>query len=260
MENSDKNRKGVRTRAKRNDNVEMDTIDKTCGSDTSGVSMAPTAHLPDKRQSHELEMCKLRVEMQKEKIDELTKERDCLKEQLASALKKDKGSSQAISLPSNSSNDSSVKSSSDALSDTSSTSSSEVNKKQKKVKRKVKEKKNVKKSKKMEMKSRQRAQTPQQVVARYKKILRHFSRGGTMSSAFKHVGVDRNTIVANAPIAELYIAAPNKFKELVQNHISRDKLSAFATQCAAEIHENQSIEETVSALKSSNKLLPIQRK
>ncbi|XP_056305630.1 coiled-coil domain-containing protein 106-like [Danio aesculapii] len=259
MENSDKNRKGVRTRAKRNDNVEMDAIDKTCGSDTSGVSMAPTAHLSDKRQSHELEMCKLRVEMQKEKIDELTKERDYLKEQLASALKKDKGSSKAISLSSNSSNDSSVESSSDALSDTS-TSSSEVNKKQKKVNRKVKEKKNVKKSKKMEMKSGQRAQTPQQVVARYKKILRHFSRGGTMSSAFKHVGVDRNTIVANAPIAELYIAAPNKFKELVQNHRSRDKLSAFATQCAAEIHENQSIEETVSALKSSNKLLPIQRK
>lgn len=46
--------------------------------------MAPTAHLADQRKSHELEMCKLRVECQKEKIDELTKERDYLKEQLAS--------------------------------------------------------------------------------------------------------------------------------------------------------------------------------
>lgn len=27
-----------------------------------GVSVAPTAHLADKRKSHELEMCKLRVE------------------------------------------------------------------------------------------------------------------------------------------------------------------------------------------------------
>lgn len=49
-----------------------------------GVFVAPTAHLADKRKSHELEMCKLRVEWQKEKIDELTKERDYLKEQLVS--------------------------------------------------------------------------------------------------------------------------------------------------------------------------------
>lgn len=49
-----------------------------------GVPMAPTAQLADKRKSHELEMCQLRVELQKEKIDELTKEREYLKEQLAS--------------------------------------------------------------------------------------------------------------------------------------------------------------------------------
>lgn len=42
------------------------------------------AQLADKRKSHELEMCRLRLECQKEKIDELTKERDYLKEQLAS--------------------------------------------------------------------------------------------------------------------------------------------------------------------------------
>lgn len=49
-----------------------------------GVSMAPTAQLTDKRKSHELEMCKLKLEWQKDKIDELTRERDYLKEQLAS--------------------------------------------------------------------------------------------------------------------------------------------------------------------------------
>lgn len=48
------------------------------------MSLAPTAQLVDKRKSHELEMCKLKVELQKEKIDELIKERDYLKEQLAS--------------------------------------------------------------------------------------------------------------------------------------------------------------------------------
>ncbi|KTF72202.1 hypothetical protein cypCar_00046769, partial [Cyprinus carpio] len=85
---------------------------------STGVSVAPTAHLADKRQSHELEMCKLRVEWQKEKIDELTKERDYLKEQLVSALKReDTGSSQAIPLSSNSSNDSTDESSPDTTSD-----------------------------------------------------------------------------------------------------------------------------------------------
>ena len=48
-----------------------------------GVSLAPTAQLVDKRRSHELVMCKLKVEQQKEKIEELIKERDYLKEQLA---------------------------------------------------------------------------------------------------------------------------------------------------------------------------------
>ncbi|KAG7335609.1 hypothetical protein KOW79_000305 [Hemibagrus wyckioides] len=76
METSDQNRKGVRTRAKRNTRVEMGTLDETSISGTSGVSMAPTAQLAEKRKSHQFEMCKLKVEWKKEKIDELTKERD----------------------------------------------------------------------------------------------------------------------------------------------------------------------------------------
>ncbi|KAK2907392.1 hypothetical protein Q8A67_006377 [Cirrhinus molitorella] len=132
MENSDKSRKGVRTRAKRNDT--MDASEKTCDSGTSDVSLAPTAHLAEKRKSHELEMCKLRVEWQKEEIDELTKERDCLKEQLVSALKRgDTGSSQAIPLSSDSSSDSSNESSPDTTSDSSSSSSLEEDRKKKRA-------------------------------------------------------------------------------------------------------------------------------
>ncbi|XP_053335825.1 coiled-coil domain-containing protein 106-like [Clarias gariepinus] len=104
------------------------------------------------------------------------------------------------------------------------------------------------------------AQTPQQVVSRYKNIFRHFSKGGTMSAAFKRVGVDRNTVAVNAPIAELYIAAPDKFKDLLKNHSSQVKLSAFATQCAAAINDNSAIEDRIKALKASGKLLPLKRK
>ncbi|KAG7316724.1 hypothetical protein KOW79_020265 [Hemibagrus wyckioides] len=99
--------------------------------------------MADKRKSRELEMCKLRVEWQKEKIDELTKERDYLKEQLASALKRgDTGSVQATPLSSDSFSDSSDESSSDAMADSSSkSSSSEGNRKKKRTKRKGKGKK-----------------------------------------------------------------------------------------------------------------------
>ncbi|KAF5904394.1 coiled-coil domain-containing protein, partial [Clarias magur] len=84
MENPEQRRKGVRTRAKRNANLNTDTLDDTDVSGTSGVPMAPTTQLAEKRKSHELEICKMRLECQKEKIDELTRERDYLKEQLAS--------------------------------------------------------------------------------------------------------------------------------------------------------------------------------
>lgn len=45
--------------------------------------MAPTKLLADKKIADELEMCKLKADWQQEKINELTKERDYLKEQLA---------------------------------------------------------------------------------------------------------------------------------------------------------------------------------
>ncbi|KAM9377525.1 uncharacterized protein KZ484_009863 [Pholidichthys leucotaenia] len=69
---------------KMNASVEVDILDDTSVSSTSGVSMAFTAKLTDKKKSHELEMCKLTVEWQKEKTGELTKERDYLMEQMES--------------------------------------------------------------------------------------------------------------------------------------------------------------------------------
>ncbi|XP_032366475.1 coiled-coil domain-containing protein 106 [Etheostoma spectabile] len=255
MDNVEKNKKGMRTRGKKKTEG-MNTLEEIPV--ISGSAMAPTAQLGLKQKSNELEMFKLRVEWQKEKIAELTKERDYLKDQLASALKKDdKGSIKEINLSSDSSGDSPVESSSD-MSDSSSSSSEED--KIKKRKKKGKGKKYRKKSKKIKPKTRQRAQTPDQVVDRYKRILRKFSKGGTMSAAFKHVGVDRNTVVVNAPIAELFIAAPGKYKEILKNHNNVKKLSVFATQCATAIQEDQGIEDTITAYKASGKLLPLKKK
>ncbi|XP_053363476.1 uncharacterized protein LOC128533245 [Clarias gariepinus] len=194
--------------------------------------MAPTAQMVKKRKSHELEMCKLRLECQREKIDELTRERDYLKEQLALA----------VNLI-----DSSSESSSDIMSDSSSKTSSSDRDRKKKRKKRIK------------MKIKGKTQNPQQVVARYKKILRHFSKG-TMSAAFKHVGVDWNTVVVTALIAELYITAPVKYQELLKNHSSQVKRGVFATQCGAAILEDPAIEDTIKTFKASGKLLPLKEK
>ena len=82
-----------------------------------------------------------------------------------------------------------------------------------------------------------------------------------MSAAFSRVGVDRNTVVANAPIAELFIAAPHKFKELVENHnVRRVKLAVFAIECETAIQQDPEIQGTIQAYKATGKLLPISRK
>ncbi|XP_019218879.2 coiled-coil domain-containing protein 106 [Oreochromis niloticus] len=241
----------MQTRAKRGNN----NVGKMDVRVTSCVTVAPPAQLADRRKSQELEICKMRLEWQKDKIDELTKERDYLKEQLAASLSKEptssvQDSSEVLSISSPSS-DGSVDESSDSSMST--TSSDEDRKKRKKGKAKKH------KSKKHDKKQRTRVQNPKQVVTRYNKILRLFRRGGTMSAAFKRLGVDRNTIVATAPIAELFIVAPERYKELEKNKQGQ-KLSLFATQCAAAISADPETEEKFKAYKSSGKLLPLKTK
>ncbi|CAI5685394.1 unnamed protein product [Oreochromis niloticus] len=243
---------GMRTRGKRGNN----NVDKMDVRVTSGVTVAPTAQLAARRKSQELEICKMRLEWQKDKIDELTKERDYLKEQLAASLSKEptssvQDSSEVLSISSLSSDGSFDESSDSSMS---TTSSDEDSKKRKKGKAKK-----HKKSKKHDQKQRKRVQNPKQVVTRNNKILRLFKRGCTMSAAFKRLGVDRNTIVTTAPIAELFIVVPERYKELEKNKQGQ-KLSLFATQCAAAISADPETEEKFKAYKSSGKLLPLKTK
>nr|XP_020464593.1 uncharacterized protein LOC109965143 isoform X2 [Monopterus albus] len=150
MRNSGIHRKGVQTRANNNATVQMDTREDVADS----ASLAPTALLRERRKSHEMEMLQMKVEWQNEKTDELTKERDYLTEQLASALNKDrksltKASEEATNLSSKSSSDTSFvssNSSSHSSTDTD-TSSDEVRKRRKKKmmmkKKQMKKRKNI---------------------------------------------------------------------------------------------------------------------
>ncbi|XP_077100257.1 uncharacterized protein LOC143751565 isoform X2 [Siphateles boraxobius] len=222
--------------------------------------MAPNAHLADNRKSHELEMCKLGVEWQKEKNDELAKERDYLKEQLASALKKgDKGSRQTSPLSSKSSSDISVDSSSDTMSDSSSTSSSEGDKKKKRTKKKGKGKKYGKKSKKMETKTRQRAQTPQQVVARYKNFFGTSVEEGQcqlLSSMLGWTGTQSWSMLQSQSCTSLHLA---NLKISLQTSAVRLNLVCLPHNVPLQFRGIQ-LEDTIKAFKASGKLLPLKQK
>ena len=80
-----------------------------------------------------------------------------------------------------------------------------------------------------------------------------------MGAAFRAVGVDRNTIVVNAPMAELCIAAPETFAELRERCSKKEKLSCFTQRCKDAIEGDDSIITKIKALKESGKLLPINK-
>lgn len=66
-----------------------------------------------------------------------------------------------------------------------------------------------------------------------------------MSAACDKAGVDRNTVVCNAAVAELAIGAPPKYAALKQHHSWKDKLSDFTKTCFDTIHCNSVTEDTV---------------
>ncbi|XP_056453260.1 coiled-coil domain-containing protein 106-like isoform X2 [Gadus chalcogrammus] len=212
-------------------------------------------------------MARQKLDWQQELVKDLTKERDFLLEQLAMTRKKDKGSppqakkcqSQgADSTDSSKSGPDSSHSSSDPSSDSS---SSDEGQKKKKKNSRGKGRKQGKRAKNRKGQGvYQRAKDPEEVVARYRKVLKICRKGRTMGAAFKAVGVDRNTIVVNAPMAELCIAAPEAYAELKESAPKKEKLSSFAQRCKDAIDVDENIVTRIKEYKDSGKLLPITKK
>ncbi|CAL8378256.1 unnamed protein product [Gadus morhua 'NCC'] len=92
---------------------------------------------------------------------------------------------------------------------------------------------------------------PEEVVARYRKVLKICRKGRTMGAAFKAVGVDRNTIVVNAPMAERCIAAPEAYAELKESAPKKEKLSSFAQRCKDAIDVDDNIVTRIKEYKDS---------
>nr|XP_033815875.1 coiled-coil domain-containing protein 106 isoform X2 [Geotrypetes seraphini] len=104
-------------------------------------------------------------------------------------------------------------------------------------------------------KERQRVKDAEGVLCRYKKILSTFQKLQSMSRAFEHHRVDRNTVALTTPIAELLIVAPEKLSEVGEFDPSKERLLEYSRRCFLALDEDTL--KKVQALKKSKLLLPI---
>lgn len=93
------------------------------------------------------------------------------------------------------------------------------------------------------------------VLCRYKKILGTFQKLKSMSRAFEHHRVDRNTVALTTPIAELLIVAPEKLAEVGEFDPSKERLLEYSRRCFLAL-DDETLQK-VQALKKSKLLLPI---
>ncbi|KAM6288940.1 LOW QUALITY PROTEIN: coiled-coil domain-containing protein 106 [Aegotheles albertisi] len=102
---------------------------------------------------------------------------------------------------------------------------------------------------------RQRVRDAAGVLSRYKRILRTFQRLQSMSRAFQHHRVDRNTVALTTPIAELLLVAPEKLAEVGEFDPSKERLLEYSRRCFLALDPDTL--QKVQALKKSKLLLPI---
>ncbi|XP_023814111.1 zinc finger CCHC domain-containing protein 10-like isoform X2 [Oryzias latipes] len=237
-------------------------------------TVAPTAFLHFKKKELKQREAKKKKKQHTvtKKISDLTKERDSLCQQVGQNNSgTTDSSSSANTSPGASSFSSSFSSSSSTSFSSSSSSTSSTAFSDQKLKKKRKNKKmhrhrsQKKKDKRKKKKtkrehSRRRARHPQEVIKRYKKVLKAYKKGRKLSLAYQKVGVDRNTIVSNAPICELAVVAPKTYKELLGAHTPQQRLQDFSKKCLEVINSDPNLLRDVEHQKKKGKLIPLSRK
>ncbi|XP_073778647.1 uncharacterized protein si:dkey-92i17.2 isoform X5 [Danio rerio] len=144
--------------------------------------------------------------------------------------------------------------SSDSSESTDSSDSEPTAKKKKKGKKSKRQKKS--KTKMIDIK---RVRTPEDSINRYNKVLQLVRDGLSKAEAYNKVKIDRNTIVKQAPIAELATANPTEFKSLRATFKKGESVKKFANLCLTRCLA-QSNMEIIKQLKESNALLDIFKK
>ncbi|XP_065131599.1 uncharacterized protein [Paramisgurnus dabryanus] len=185
------------------------------------------------------------IENLKEENKLLKEERDFLREQLKCALE-NRQPRQKEKMQNDASSESESGESS-TFSDTSDSSDKHPKRKQKR-KHKVREEKHA---------TIRRVQTPDDVLQRYKAILKSFMKTRSVSHSCKQHNVDRNTIALTAIIAELQIIAT---PELHIPEFQGGTLQKYAKECKEYMDTNPEVFNKINEMKRKRELLPIRYK
>ncbi|XP_034022216.1 coiled-coil domain-containing protein 106-like [Thalassophryne amazonica] len=137
--------------------------------------------------------------------------------------------------------------------------SSEVSAASSEQKRK-KHHKDKKKGKKGKDYSRKRATGVQYVIHRYKQVLSAFIKKKSMSEAFRHLGIDRNTIANTASIAELHLAGEDMIPLVGMFRQGEETLVSYAQRCTMIIDSDAALARRIDQMKANGELLPISGK
>ncbi|XP_041669609.1 coiled-coil domain-containing protein 106-like isoform X2 [Cheilinus undulatus] len=126
--------------------------------------------------------------------------------------------------------------------------------------RRKKHHKDKKRSKKGRDYCRKRATGVQYVIHRYKQVLSAFIKKKNMSEAFRHLGIDRNTIANTASIAELHLAGKDMVPLVGAFRQGEETLVSYAQRCTLVIDSDPELARRIDQMKANSELLPISGK
>ena len=103
--------------------------------------------------------------------------------------------------------------------------------------------------------------TLERSIARYDQCLELMQKQGmTLSAAYRKLEVDRNTIVQQAPIAELHHIDTVQYEILRESAGDNCVLKEFAKLCANVLSSKSSYRKTIEEKKKRLELIPISKK
>ncbi|KTF70898.1 hypothetical protein cypCar_00048278 [Cyprinus carpio] len=186
---------------------------------------APTLQTALQEAKQTIEVQKREIATLKEWVDTLKEERNFLRERLTEAL------AFRSNIPPIKQAPEQRKQESDISDSSSSDSSSEHDSESSETKNRKKKKKSQSKTAKKRGKTL-RVKTPDDSIRRYTMVLEKVKKDRiSKAEAYFRLGVDRNTIVSQAPIAELAATNPDLFHTLRSTFKRKDSLKRFVETC-----------------------------
>ncbi|XP_039609850.1 coiled-coil domain-containing protein 106-like isoform X1 [Polypterus senegalus] len=256
-EDTDTQQWDSRTSAVASDVEQDDTSSSVVSPETAAESLSPTAILTITKLRCQLESKQERINYLEKQVEDLQQDRNFLRAQIENLTRSAKQSEESKPRKRSRTASSSSAFSNDSGSDISFTSVSSGTSSEAKKRRHHKDKRRGKKSKDY---SRKRATGVQYVIHRYKQVLSTFNKKKSMSGAFRHYGIDRNTIANTAPIAELHLAAKEMLGVVGLFNPREETLVKYAQKCANLIESDENLSRKIELMKATGELLPITAK